>query len=79
MHALMSFAEHVIVDGNDLLLSYACSFMGLLECEVLQERSIGAPYRGINFLFSVCFEFLKYWDRVFGFTNPSWHSCRLLH
>lgn len=47
MHALMSFAEHVIVDGNDLLLSYACSFMGLLECEVLQEHSIGAPYRGI--------------------------------
>lgn len=48
MHALGSFAEHVIVDGNDLLLSYTCSFMKLLECKIMLLHSIGGPYRGIE-------------------------------
>lgn len=46
MHAVLSFTEHVTVDGNDLLLSYTCSFIRLLECEVVY--SIDVPYRGIE-------------------------------
>lgn len=48
MHALRSFTEHVIVDGNDLLLSCTCSFLRLLQCKVVLLHSIGGPYRGIE-------------------------------
>lgn len=48
MHAVMSFAKHVIVDGNDLLLFYTCSFLRLLECKVVLLHSIDVPYRGIE-------------------------------
>lgn len=75
MPALKSFTERVIVGGNDLLLSYTCSFLRLLECKVVLLHNIGGQYRGIKkndffFFFSVCFEFLNYWDDVLGFTNP---------
>lgn len=48
MHALMSFAERVIVDGNDLLLSCTCSFVRLLQCKVMLLHSIGGSSRGIE-------------------------------
>lgn len=56
MQALRSFTEHVIVDGNDLLLSYTYSFMRLLECKVVLLHSIGGPHRDIekNEIFIPC-------------------------
>lgn len=44
----LNMKKFPIVDGNDLLLSYTCSFMRLLECEVMLLHSIGGPYRGIE-------------------------------
>lgn len=52
----MSFTEHVLVDGNDLLLSCTCSFMRLLEWKVVLLHSIDVPYRDIekNEIFIQC-------------------------